>query len=166
MLKIGIKGFKEEIAASRLKNTDKKSQNFLDGVEMIANAIIGWANKCADEAEKKADASTNEAAKARLTKLAKALRNVPEKPAASFYEAVLSLYIIYAFVPDSIGTIDRFFYPYYVKDIANGTLTKEKAKEYLQELFLKPSCLRKRIFRLLQTAQRGPSGRDYKKNRG
>lgn len=136
VLKIGIQGFKDEIAASRQKNTDEKSKIFLDGVDRIADAIIGWANKCADEAQALAKNASSDEAKTRLNKLATALRRVPEHPAESFYEAVLSVYIIYAFVPDSIGTIDRFFYPFYVKDIANGTLTVDEAKEYLQELFL------------------------------
>ncbi len=136
VIKIGIKGFKAEIAASKAKHTDTDRLEFLDALSTTADAIIGWANKCADEAEKKALSASTDEAKARLTKLATALRRVPEHPATSFYEAVLSLYIIYAFVPDSIGTIDRYFYPFYIKDIAEGTLTKEEAKEYLQELFL------------------------------
>ena len=38
--------------------------------------------------------------------------------------------------PDSLGTLDRYLQPFYDNDLKNGTLTREEAKEYLQELFL------------------------------
>ena len=136
VIKIGIEGYKREIAASREAHAGEcEAVEFLDALDIIADAIVGWARKCSDaacELAKKADPE----AVARLTKLSEALRRVPEKPAESFYEAILTVYVIYAFVPDSIGTIDRYLYPFYIKDKANGTLTDEDATAYLQELFL------------------------------
>ena len=136
VIKIGLQGFKKEIAASKSKQTDFEKIEFLDALDTTCDAIIGWANRCADIAEKKASESSDEKVKARLKKLAAALKNVPEKPASSFYEAVLTIYVIYAFVPDSIGTIDRYLYPFFKNDIENGILTKEESGEYLQELFI------------------------------
>ncbi len=136
VIKIGIKGYKDEIAQSRKNHTEKDKQEFLEGLDIIADAIIGWAEKCSEVALQKSEEVETDEYKQNLIKLSNALKNVPANPAKSFYEAVLTLYIIYALVPDSIGTIDRYLYPFYVKDIANGTLTKEDAKAYLQELFL------------------------------
>ncbi|MBE6454787.1 MAG: hypothetical protein E7017_07935 [Alphaproteobacteria bacterium] len=136
VIKIGIDGLKAEITQSRKTHSEKEELEFLDGLDMIADAIIGWAEKCSDAAFKKAQEIENPEYKANLVKLSKALKNVPAKPAQSFYEAVLTIYVIYAFVPDSIGTIDRYLYSFYVNDIADGTLTREDAKAYLQELFL------------------------------
>lgn len=136
VIKIGICGLKDEIANSRKSHSDAEKLEFLDALDIIADAIIGWADKCSDIALKRSEETQNPEYKANLLKLAKALKNVPAKPAKSFYEAILTVYIIYAFVPDSIGCIDRYLYPFYVKDIESGALTEEDAKAYLQELFL------------------------------
>ena len=136
MLKIGIKGLKDEIKNSRKNHADKEETEFLDALDIIADAIIGWANKCSDAALKKSEETENPECRANMIKLSKALKNVPANPARSFYEAILTIFIIYAFVPDSIGTIDRYLYPFYKNDIAKGELTDEDAKAYLQELFL------------------------------
>ncbi len=136
VIKIGINGFKAEIEASKKNHTEKERLEFLDAVDMIADAIIGWADKCSNAALEKSKEVENPEAKSNLEKLSRALKNVPANPAQSFYEALLTVFIIYAFVPDSIGCIDRYLYPFYVKDIADGTLTKEDATAYLQELFL------------------------------
>lgn len=136
IIKIGINGLKKEIETSRKNHNEKEKLEFLDAVDMIADAIIGWAEKCSVYALNEAEKTENSEYKANLLKLAKALLNVPRNPATSFYEAVLTVYIIYAFVPDSIGTIDRYLYPFYKNDITSGSLTEDEAKAYLQELFL------------------------------
>ena len=136
VIKIGIHGYKAEIAESKKAHTEKDQLEFLDALDIIADAVTGWADKCSKAAADKAIETDNEEYKANLIKLSEALKNVPANPAKNFYEAVLTVYIIYAFVPDSIGCIDRYLYPFYVKDMAEGTLTNEKASEYLQELFL------------------------------
>lgn len=136
VIRIGINGYKSEIAKSKVKHSAKEKTEFLEGLEMIADAIIGWAEKCSKAAFDKAQKTDNSEYKSNLILLANALKNVPANPAKSFYEAVLTVYVIYAFVPDSVGCLDRYLYPYYVKDISNGTLNKDTAKAYLQELFL------------------------------
>lgn len=136
VIKIGITGIKKEIEESRKRHTGKEELEFLDALNIIADAISGWANKCSDAAFEEAKRVNRTEYKENLLKLSNALKNVPENPASSFYEAVLTVYIIYAFVPDSIGCIDRYLYPFYVKDIASGEITKEDAKAYLQELFI------------------------------
>lgn len=136
VIRIGIKGFQEEIKASEKNHTDPQKREFLDGLLVIADAIIGWAHKCADAAWKKSQETNRDEYRKNLENLSRALRKVPEYPASSFYEAILTVYIIYAFVPDSIGCIDRYLYPFYRKDIESGILSEEDAKAYLQELFL------------------------------
>ena len=136
VIKIGILGFKEEIALSKNNHTEKEKLEFLEAIDTVADAIIAWAEKCSQAALEKSQETKDEAAKKRLLKLSEALKNVPKNPAKTFFEAILTIYIIFAFVPDSIGCLDRYLYPFYVKDIAEGSLTNEEAKEFLQELFL------------------------------
>lgn len=143
VIKIGITGLKDEIGNSRKNHTEKEKTEFLDALDIIADAIIGWADKCSDAALEKSWEIENPEYRANLIKLSEALKNVPANPARNFYEAILTIFIIYAFVPDSIGMIDRYLYPFYKNEIEKGELTVEEAKAYLQELFL---MLQARIF--------------------
>ena len=136
VIKVGISGLIKEIQTSKEKHTDPARLEFLDALETVAHTIVDWAHKCALKAEKVSAETKDPEYKENLMRLASALRKVPEHSSESFYEAILTVYVIYAFVPDSIGTIDRYLYPFYLKDISSGALTREKAKEYLAELFL------------------------------
>lgn len=133
----GITGVKDEINKSIQKHKeDENALQFLETQSDICDAIIDWAKKCSKKALIVSECTNNTEYKKNLKRLSQALEHVPENPANNFYEAVLSLYVCYGFIPDSIGLIDRYLYPFYKKDIKSGNLTKEEASEYLQELFL------------------------------
>ena len=133
----GIIKIQNDIETS-MKNhaNDKNAVEFLKSQELMCNTIIGWAHKCSKRASECFEKTDNPEYRKNLLRLSEVLKKIPEHPAENFYEAVLSVYICYSFIPDSIGLIDRYLYPYYEKDIQNGTITKDIAKEYLQELFL------------------------------
>ena len=70
------------------------------------------------------------------------LKNVPHKPAANFYEAVQSLWFTFAFVRlcgnwPGIGRIDYLLGDYLKKDLADGRLTLDEAREILAHFFIK-----------------------------
>lgn len=133
----GISEVKVKIAESMKAHADDaEAIEYLETQADFCDTVIKWAHKCADRALAVAEQTDVDEYKANLTKLAKALHRIPEYPAESFYEAVLAIYISYPFVPDSIGLVDRYLYPFYIKDRANGILTNEEATAYLQELFL------------------------------
>ena len=133
----GLKGIKDDIELSKKNHAeDEKAIEFLETQTDFCNTVIDWAHKCSNRAAAVAEKTKNETYKKNLTRLSKGLKKVPENKAESFFEAVLSLYLCFSFVPDSIGLIDRYLYPYYKSDIEAGILTKEDAKAYLQELFL------------------------------
>lgn len=136
VIRIGIKGIKAEIESVKENCTDPEKLEFLNAVSKVADAIIGWAHKCSAAALAKSHEVSDPEAKKNLERLSSVLLNVPENPADSFLEAVQTVYIIYAFVPDSIGCIDRYLRPFYRRDIAAGKLIEEEARAYLQELFL------------------------------
>lgn len=133
----GIVSIKDEIKKSIEKHkNDAEATQFLETQSDICDALIDWASKCSEKALSFSKTVSNEKYKKNLEKLSRALKNVPKKSASSFYEAILSLYVCYGLIPDSIGLIDRYLYPFYKSDIESGVLTKEEASEYLQELFL------------------------------
>ena len=133
----GLKGIKDDIELSKKNHAeDEKAIEFLETQTDFCNTVIDWAHKCSNRAAAVAEKTKNETYKKNLTRLSKGLKKVPENKAESFFEAVLSLYLCFSFVPDSIGLIDRYLYPYYKSDIEAGILTEVDAKAYLQELFL------------------------------
>lgn len=136
VLEKGISGIIDEINVSRAKHTEGDGAAFLDALHLVALTLIQWAHKCADRAQALSDTVENPKYQANLKKLAKALYRVPENKPASFYEAVLTIYLCFSADPDSVGTLDRYLTPFYEKDMKSGALTREEAKEILQELFL------------------------------
>ena len=133
----GLKGIKEDIELSKKNHAeDEWAIEFLETQTDFCNTLIAWAHKCSDRAAAAALKTENVTFRRNLTRLSEGLKRIPENKAESFFEAVLSLYLCFSFVPDSIGLLDRYLYPYYKRDIESGALTEEDAKAYLQELFL------------------------------
>ena len=108
----------------------------MQALEDVAHALIDWAHKCADRAMAFAETVTDPQYRENLQMLSATLRKVPENAPDSFYEAVLTIYVCFSADPDSVGTLDRYLEPFYKKEMCAGMLTREAAKESLQELFL------------------------------
>lgn len=136
VLEKGISGIIEEIDGSLKTHSEQKQVEFLNALKKVANTLIKWAEKCSYKALELSKTVNNVEHKKNLELLSKALLNVPKNKPSSFYEAVLTIYICFSADPDSVGTLDRYLTPFYENDIKNGILTRDEAKEYLQELFL------------------------------
>ncbi len=70
------------------------------------------------------------------------LKNVPFSPARDFYEAVQSIWFVFAFVRlcgnwPGIGRIDWLLGEYLERDLAKGVLTIDEAREILAHFFIK-----------------------------
>lgn len=137
IINIGINGIKDNIKKSTEIHKDNANAiEFLETQLDICDAIIDWAKKCSKKAIMISKSISDKTYKRNLKRLSMSLKNVPENPASNFYEAILSLCICFGLLPDSIGLIDRYLYPFYKSDIDRDILSKEEAAEYLQELFL------------------------------
>ena len=136
ILNKGLNGIVDEIHESLKSHTDADQVAFLKALERVANGLCAWARKCSERALAFSLNVEEEEYKSNLKKLSDALKRVPENAPSTFYEAVLCIYLCFSADPDSVGTLDRYLYPFYKKDVENGILTDEEAKEYLQELFL------------------------------
>ncbi|MBO7761989.1 MAG: hypothetical protein J6T24_04255 [Clostridia bacterium] len=132
----GIYGLIEEIDASLARHTDTEEVRFLEALRRVAEAMIAWADKCADRTATFAEGVKEGAYKENLLRLSAALRRVPAHAPETFYEAVLTIYVCFSADPDSVGTLDRYLAPFYERDLGEGRLTRKEAAEYLQELFL------------------------------
>lgn len=135
-VKYGINGYLSRIEKSKAAHTDSERLEYLDALKTVCGGIIAWADKCAARAREAAKKAGTQNRKKELSALSRVLPETVRNGADSFYGAVSGLYFFYAFLPDSIGLIDRYLYPYYRKDIDGGKITVDEAKEFLQELFL------------------------------
>ena len=136
LLDKGLSGIINEIEESLQLPRTKEETEFLHALKKVALTLIAWAHKCSEKASELSKTVVNKEYRANLLALSNALLNVPENKPSCFYEAILAIYLCFAADPDSVGTLDRYLTPFYEQDIKNGTLTREEAKEYLQELFL------------------------------
>lgn len=136
VLESGIMGIIRDINHSIEAHKEPDEIEFLQSLKAVALTLIRWTEKCAKRVHEFARAVKDTDAKKRLKKLENALLYTPKNPPRTFYEAILTIYICFSADPDSVGTLDRYLTPFYENDIANGTITENEAKEYLQELFL------------------------------
>ena len=145
----GLKGIRLEIMESlaALDTAEPKSipkRRFLEACLMILNAVAVFADRYAVLAEKLAAESSISTRKAELHEIARVCRKVPEQPAESFYEALQSFWFAQLIpqiydngVSVSPGRFDQYMYPYYAHDLQLGILTKPKAQELLEALWVK-----------------------------
>ena len=132
----GMEGYIGRIHRSMEKHrAEPERQFYLFALEMFCNTVIDWSEKCARECLAKAKTAASSERSKKLRHMAEVLRKVPRGKAETFEEAVQSLYMCFHFMPDSIGLADRYLLPFYRRDIENGLLTREHAKELIQELF-------------------------------
>lgn len=136
VLNKGISGIIDDIDASLTLHSKPEEIEFLEGLKKVAHTFIKWAHKCSDRAAEFSKTVENAEYRKNLEKLSETLLKVPENAPENFYEAVLCIYVCFSADPDSVGTLDRYLTPFYEKGIADGSLTKDEAREYLQELFL------------------------------
>jgi formate C-acetyltransferase len=129
-------------ANSPIDNTEKRP--FLEALIYTGDAIILWANRHAELAEELSNAEPDNRRRLELEQIAKICRKVPAYPADTFYEAVQSQWFTQMFsrIEQKTGTIisngrmDQYLYPYFKRDIADGVLTEEAARELLECLWV------------------------------
>ena len=116
---------------------------FYDAVIMTCQAVRTFAGRYSTLAEEQAKTASPER-KAELLHIAETCRKIPYNPPETFEEAVQTVYFL-QLLPQiesdgtgiSAGRLDAVLYPFYKKDMENGTLTREKAEELIDQLWLK-----------------------------
>jgi formate C-acetyltransferase len=148
----GLKGVMAEAEAelAKLDATSPqglKKMHFLEAVILSNQAVIRFAGRFADEADKLAKTEKNAARKAELKEIASICRKVPGNPAETFWEAVQSFWFIQLVLQlESNGhsispmRFDQYMYPYLLMDTG---LTVAKAQELLDLLYIKFSEINK-----------------------
>ena len=155
VLAIGYKGILKRVRDEKAKmNFGDEDYNtkiaFLDAVEMSLEAVIRYARRYAKLALEMLEKETNPERKKELAIIARNCSKVPENGAENFYEACQSFWFIQMLLQTessghsiSPGRFDKYMYPYYKKDIENGSITKEEAQELIDCIWVKLNDLNK-----------------------
>ncbi len=155
VIRIGYRGIIEEakngISALSVADGDYAERKaFLDAVIISCNAAVIYANRYADLALDTAAKCGDAARAAELREIARNCRAVPENGASGFYEACQSFWFVQMLLQTessghsiSPGRFDVYMYPYYIKDLESGTLTREKAQELMDCVWIKLNDLNK-----------------------
>ncbi len=117
----------------------------LDMQIMTCEALIKFARKHADLARKMAKAETDTIRKAELEQIAETCAWVPENPPRTFREALQFYWFIHIGLRKEApyhsgpcpGRMDQWLYPYYEKEIREGTLTRQEAAELIGLVWVK-----------------------------
>ncbi len=155
VLAMGYRGIIEEIQQelARCNPGDgdycTKSQ-FLKAAILSCEAVIRYARRYAQLAEKEAAACTDSARKQELLQIAANCARVPEHGATTFHEACQSFWFVQQLLQlessghsISPGRFDQYMYPYYKKDLEAGRLTREFAQELIDCIWVKLNDLNK-----------------------
>lgn len=155
ILSDGLKGYEERTKALKdaLDFTDPESvdkNSFYKAVLIVIEAVHNFALRYSKLALKLALQETNAQRKAELEEMSRICAKVPYEPAASFREAVQSVWFIQLILQIesnghslSYGRFDQYMYPYYMRDMKEGRTTQEEALEILTCLWIKTLTINK-----------------------
>jgi pyruvate formate-lyase/glycerol dehydratase family glycyl radical enzyme len=140
---IQMKSKVQEILNKNKKLTTEE-QEFLKSLKIALEGVKIYAERLAKKLEELYNAETDKSRKTFLKKMLDNCKRVPLHPAESFYQAVQSAWTLKTAVEIAhpinlhcLGRMDQIFYPYYKNDIEKGEITRDQARELLEELLLK-----------------------------
>jgi formate C-acetyltransferase len=117
----------------------------LKAMEISAGAIVIFALRHCEKLDELASNETNPERKKELEEMASICRWVPAHAPRTFHEALQYYWFVHLGVVTELnpwdsfnpGRLDQHLYPYYKRELEEGTLTKDKAVELLQAFWIK-----------------------------
>ena len=128
-------------------NDPEASDKFeeLSAMELACEAAIIFANRHADHAEQLARSESDNQRREELRHIAEICRWVPEHAPRSFHEALQMYWFVHlgtitelnGWDAMSPGHLDQHLFPFYEKDLAEGRIDRDRAKELLACFWIK-----------------------------
>ena len=155
ILKDGLRGYEKRVkeykATLDLTNPDNVDKYcFYNAVLIVLKAVRNFANRYSVLAKDLAEKELNQKRKIELLEISRICSKVPYEPAETFKEAVQSVWFIQLILQIesnghslSYGRFDQYMYPYYDRDIKNGTIKESEALELLTCLWIKTLTINK-----------------------
>jgi formate C-acetyltransferase len=136
---------REQLAALDLTDPAAiRRREFCQAAAIVAEAAIRFARRFAEHAEQMAAAETRPEYRAELSEIARICRKVPARPAETFHEALQAFWFVHLIIQIesnghsiSPGRFDQYMTPAYEAGCAAGCLTRDRAQELLDCLWIK-----------------------------
>jgi pyruvate-formate lyase len=142
-LQIGYHGIRQQIEHRLAQATlDDNQRDLLQSMLICLDAARLWQDRNLAAVEQLAREAEDPCQQQDLQTVAAILRRVPDAPPATFREAVQSLWSLFAFQRlcgnwCGIGRIDKMLGGYLQRDLAEGRLTLDDARELLAHFWIK-----------------------------
>lgn len=142
-LKYGPAGLKNLIRIEKEKG-DTEKQTFYEGLEIVLDGACVFMNRYAGLAAEMVEKESDERISAELKEISRICEKLSSQPPETFHEAVQSVWFLFVILhmesnasSFSPGRMDQYLYPYFQKDLSEGSLTLDKALEIIEALWLK-----------------------------
>ncbi|MCU0305525.1 MAG: glycyl radical protein [Thermoanaerobaculales bacterium] len=138
-----------DLALARLGEADdpatRARRDQLRAMRLAADAAIVFARRHAELARRLAKAETEPVRRSELERIAEVCDRVPAHPPRDFHEALQAYWFVHLGVITELngwdafnpGHLDQHLGPFYERGLADGSLTRERAKELLGCFFVK-----------------------------
>ena len=137
----GFRGMKEEAEGLLERTASEAKRELLKAIIICCDAIGEFSHRYAEEARRLAGGEKDARRKEELLKIAEVCDWVPYNPARTFHEALQATWFSHMveMIAESYpgpgishGRLDQYLYPFYKRDIEEGRLSREEAKELYQ----------------------------------
>ena len=120
----------------------KNKMNYLQGLRIVCQGIMDYIKKHSDKAYELAAATEDPDQKKLYLMVAEDCKKIASAAPETYHQAIQ--WIQFAIMTDRIvghgngyGRLDLYLNDFFVRDTQNGRLTRQEAREYLAEMFLK-----------------------------
>ncbi|MFW9974865.1 MAG: pyruvate formate lyase family protein [Candidatus Thorarchaeota archaeon] len=146
VMKVGMRGLAEEYQALLNSKLTPTHREFIEALILSCETARDVGLRYSAKARELAESQPDSGRKEELLRIAEICSRVPWEAPTSFWEALQSLWIVHMLVMAaesypgaglSHGRWDQYMYPFFKKDIEEGTLTRDEAKELLQCYWIK-----------------------------
>lgn len=149
ILKVGLSGYHSEIlgAAGKIEKHDTdagKKQDFYTALDICILAFSDFIRRYARLAENMAAEERSSARREELLQIGEICDNIATEAPSDFREALQLTWFVQLVLQIesnghsvSLGRMDQYLYPFYIKDLQSGLITEGTALELLENMWLK-----------------------------
>ncbi len=146
VLEVGFKGILSEVEERLDAETDKEKQDYLNALKLSVEAPRILSRRYRDVIEAALAEETEKDRRAELEQMRDMASRVPFEAPRTFWEALQALWFTHILIMAaesypgpglSYGRIDQYLYPFYRRDLQEGRLTREFARELLHCFWVK-----------------------------
>jgi len=136
LFKLGLHGYRERIYIKLKEERNEEKISEYRAMLISLDALRRFAERYSKIALNDAYKETNFERRLELLEISRVLSKTPEQPPETFHEALQCFWIVYCALQSTMDLIpvarcDQYLYPFYARDMENGTITRKNAEELL-----------------------------------